>query len=288
MRSLHLKNAAVNVVRDMEKNHTMAFAAALSYYFVVALFPFLIFLSAVVAYLPVPDFFSQVMALIARVLPPSNMVPLRNLMKDTILSRHSRLLTFGILFTIWSASSGFTALIDALNTAYDVPETRRYWKTRGLAIILTFSVGCLLVIALGLLLVGSSLGTWFTEMFGMRNLWPYLRWAVAIGCTILAVELLYFVAPNVKQRFVSTLPGAVIAVGGWIGLSYLLGIYFQDFSAYSKGYGSLGVALAFGIWLYWTGFVILTGAQFNAELLQGARRSLAPEAKRHAEPRLAA
>lgn len=253
---LYFKNATVNVVRDMEKNHTMAFAAALSYYFVVALFPFLIFLSAVVAYLPVPDFFGQVMGLIARVVPAANMGPLRNLMKDTILSRHSRLLTFDILFTLWSASSGFTVLIDALNTAYDVSETRRYWKTRGLAILLTFSVGCLLVVALGMLLVGSSLGAWLTETFGLRNLWPYIRWAVAIGCTILAVELLYFVAPNVKQRFVSTLPGAVIAVGGWIGLSYLLEIYFQDFSAYSKGYGSLGVALAFSIWLYWTGFVI--------------------------------
>ena len=109
---------------------------------------------------------------------------------------------------------------------------------------------------------------------------------MAIGCTILAVELLYFVAPNVKQRFVSTLPGALIAVGGWIGLSYLLGIYFQDFSAYSKGYGSLGVALAFSIWLYWTGFVVLIGAQFNAELLQEARGRPAPEAKRRAEPSL--
>ena len=135
---------------------------------------------------------------------------------------HSRLLTFGIVFTLWSASSGFTALIDALNTAYDVSETRRYWKTRSLAIGLTFSVGCLLVVALGLLLVGPSLSARLTEAVGMGHLWPYVRWTVAIGCTVLAVELLYFVAPNVKQRFVSTLPGALIAVGGWIGLSGLL------------------------------------------------------------------
>src|SRR5579863_674063 len=288
MRLLHFKNAAVNVVRDMEKNHTMAFAAALSYYFVVALFPFLIFLSAVVAYLPVPDFFSQVMGLIARVVPAANMGPLRNLMKGTILSRHSRLLTFGVLFTLWSASSGFTALIDALNTAYDVSETRRYWKTRGLAVLLTFSVGCLLVIALGLLLVGPSLSAWLAKTIGAKILWPYGRWIVAIGCTIIAVELLYFVAPNVKQRFVSTLPGAVIAVGGWIGLSYLLGIYFQDFSAYSKGYGSLGVALAFSIWLYCTGFVILIGAQFNSELLRESGREPASQATPRATSGLAA
>ena len=204
-------------------------------------------------------------------------------MKSTILSAHGRLLTFGILFTLWSASSGFTALIDALNTAYDVSETRRYWKTRGLAMLLTFSVGCLLIIALSLLLVGPGLSARLTEAFGLGDLWPYVRWAVAIACTVLAVELLYFVAPNVKQKFLSTLPGALIAVGGWLGLSYLLGIYFQNFSAYSRGYGSLGVALAFSIWLYWTGFVVLIGAQFNAELLHEAGGRLLLEVKPRAE-----
>lgn len=288
MRFLHFKNAAVNVVRDMEKNHTMAFAAALSYYFVLALFPFLIFLSAVVAHLPLPDFFSQIMGLMARVVPATSMEPLRTLMKDTILSRHSSLLTFGILFTLWSASSGFTALIDALNTAYDVCETRRYWKTRSLAIGLTFSVGLLLVIALGLLLVGPDLSAWLTTTVRLGRLWPYVRWSAAIACTVLAVEILYFVAPDVKHRFLNTLPGALIAVSGCIGLSYLLGIYFQDFSVYSKSYGSLGVAFAFSMWLYWTGFVILIGAQFNSELLQEARGRLAPEAKRQAAPNLAA
>jgi len=180
-------------------------------------------------------------------------------------------LTVGILLTLWSASSGFTALIDALNTACQVTETRRYWKTRTLAIGLTFSVGCLLLVALSLLLVGPIFSARLTEAFGMRSLWASVRWVIAIACTVVAVELLYFVAPNVKCRFVSTLPGALIAVGGWIGLSDLLGIYFRYFSSYSRGYGSLGVALAFSIWLYWTGFLVLIGAQFNAELLRESR-----------------
>lgn len=288
MRLFHFKNAAVNVVHDMEKNHTMAFAAALAYYFVLALFPFLIFLSVAVARLPLPDFFGQVMGLIALLVPASNMAPLKTLIRDTILSTHSRVLTFGILITLWSASSGFTALIDALNTAYQVSETRRYWKTRCLAIGMTFSVGCLLVVALALLLVGPILNARLTEAFGMSTLWASARWTVAIACTVVAVELLYFVAPNTKQRFWSTLPGALIAVGGWIGLSDLLGIYFRYFSNYSRGYGSLGVALAFSIWLYWTGFLILIGAQFNAELLQEAGGRSAPGARRPAKPHLAA
>jgi len=109
----------------------------------------------------------------------------------------------------------------------------------------------------GLVLVGSSLGGWRIETIGVEKLWPYIRWAV---------ELLYFIATNVKQRLVSTLPGAVIAVGGWIGRSYLPGVYCQDFSAYSKGYCSLGVALALGIWRYWTGFAILIGAPIQCRI----------------------
>jgi YihY family inner membrane protein len=108
------------------------------------------------------------------------------------------------------------------------------------------------------------------------------------GAPFLQFELLYFVAPNVKYGFVSTLPGALIAVGGWIGLSYLFGIYLQDFSMYGKGYGSLGVALAFGIWLYWTGFVILIGAQFNSELLLEAGTRPLRKGKGLPESKLAA
>jgi uncharacterized BrkB/YihY/UPF0761 family membrane protein len=123
--------------------------------------------------------------------------------------------------------------------AYDVSETRRYWKTRSIAIGLTFSVGFLLVVALGLLLVGPSLSAWLTKTLGMGT----------------------------------PLSGLVfeIAVGGWIGLSYLLRIYFQDFFHTTKAMATLGVALAFSIWLYWTGFVILIGAQFNSALIQEVR-----------------
>jgi membrane protein len=83
---------------------------------------------------------------------------------------------------------------------------------------------------------------------------------------VLAVEALYFLAPNVKQRFLATLPGAVLAVGCWLGLSYLLGMYFRHFAHFNKTYGTLGAAIALMTWLYWTGFAMLLGAELNAEL----------------------
>jgi len=91
------------------------------------------------------------------------------------------------------------------------------------------------------------------------------------------VEALYFLAPNVKQRFLATLPGAVLAVGCWIGLSYLLGIYFRHFANFNKTYGTLGAAIALMVWLYWTGFAMLVGAELNAELAKISRHGRVQE-----------
>jgi membrane protein len=102
--------------------------------------------------------------------------------------------------------------------------------------------------------------------------WPFVRWTIAIGFTIVAVEVLYFLAPNVKQRFAATLPGAVLSVAVWIGLSYLLGLYFLYFANFNRTYGTLGGFIAFMIWLNWTSFVLLVGAELNAELAKVSKR----------------
>jgi membrane protein len=272
--AVDIKNIAANVSRDVDEKHIMAFAAALSYYFVLSVFPLLIFVSAVVAYLPVSSLFNQIVGVLATVVPPDSMAMVKKLLAHVLLSRHGGLLTFGIVFTIWSASSGFAAMIEALNVTYNVPETRRIWTTRALAVGLAFLVGTLLVIALLVLIVGPKFGGWLAGTVGLSPafaaIWPYLRWSAATGFTVIAVELLYFWAPNVRQKFLRTLPGAVIAVGGWIGLSYLLGIYFRDFANYNATYGTLGAAIAFSVWLFWSNFIMLIGAEINAKLLQEA------------------
>jgi membrane protein len=294
MQLVHIKNIASDVVRAVDEKHIMVFAAALSYYFVLSVFPLLIFVSAVIAYLPVSSLFNQIVGVLASVVPPESIGMVRNILAQVLLSRHGGLLTFGIVFTIWSASSGFAAMIEALNVTYGVPETRRIWTTRALAIGFTFLVGILLVVALGVLIAGPTLGEWLARKVGLSpefiDIWPYIRWSLATGASVIAVELLYVWAPNVRQKFLRTLPGAVIAVGGWISLSYFLGIYFRHFANYKAMYGTLGAAIAFSVWVYWTNFVILMGATINAKLLQEAgeasllmkdrRRTVAPKRPR--------
>jgi membrane protein len=139
-----------------------------------------------------------------------------------------------------------------------------------LAIALALITGFLLLLALSVMIVGPRFGQWLAIRVHLSSvfvwLWPYIHWSIAIGFTVLAVEALYFLAPNVRQRFFATLPGAVLAVGCWLALSYLLGMYFRHFANFNKTYGTLGAAIALMTWLYWTGFAMLVGAELNAEL----------------------
>lgn len=265
-----LKDALLRTFDDVGDNHTLQMAAALSYYFVMSLFPALIVLSAIVTYLPLPDLFDQALNVMARIVPPDSMGMVKKVLSDVVTPNRNAFLSVGLLGTLWAASGGFAAAIEALNIAYDVEETRPFWKTRPLAIGLTVLIGSLLLIALGVMVVGPQFGTWLSGRLHLsalwEGLWPYIHWTISVGFTIAAVEMLYFLAPNVKQRFVATLPGAILAVGSWIGLSYVLGIYFRSFANFNKTYGTLGAAVALMVWLYWTGFAMLVGAELNAEL----------------------
>lgn len=274
------KLVLANTISDVNKNHTMAFAAALSYYFLLSLFPMLIALAAIVGFLPLHDPFGQILNLLSRYVPADSMGLVRQVVRDVITPNRGTLLSFGLLAALWTASSGFADMIEALDVAYDVPETRPIWKTRLLALGMVFGVGTLMIVALGVIVVGPQFGAWVADTFHLqsilRDLWPYLRWGVSVAFTVLAVELLYLLGPNVRQRFRDSLPGAVLAVVAWLLLSFVLGIYFQKFAHFNKTYGTLGGAIALMTWLYWSSFAILLGAEVNSELIQATNKGRLP------------
>ena len=114
-----IRNALVRTYGDLVRNHTLQMAAALAYYFVLSLFPALILLSAVVAYLPIPDLFNQALAVMARFLPGDSMGLVRRVLSDVITPNRGTFLSFGILGTLWAASGGFSAAIEALQSLPD-------------------------------------------------------------------------------------------------------------------------------------------------------------------------
>jgi membrane protein len=265
-----IKDALWRTVEAVPAKHTLQMAAALSYYFVISMFPAFLLVSAILAYLPGAKPFEQVLSLMSGFVPQDSIELLRKVLATVVTPNRSTLLSFGIMGTLWTASGGFAAAIEALDIAYEVEEARPFWVTRPLAVGLTLLVGVLLLVALAVMVVGPQFGTWLALRTNLSWLlaqaWPYIHWTVAVIFTVLAVEALYFLAPNVRQRFWATLPGAVLAVGCWIGLSYTLGYYFRSFVHFNKTYGAMGAVIALMVWLYWTSFFMLLGAEMNCQL----------------------
>ena len=263
---LTVTRSLITIYNDVYDEHLFVFAAGLSYYFVLSLFPLLLSMASLLGHAPIPHLFEGLLSLMARLVPGDGMSLVRTIVSDAS-HKHTHLLTLGLLFTIWTSSSGFAAIIDGLDLVYRVRETRPVWKTRPLALGLTLLSGSLLIVAVALMVEGTSLGNWFTGEFDLGPsvlaAWGDLRWGVAAAFSVLALELLYHFGPNVKQRFRDSLTGAIIAVAAWIGLSYLLGIYFRHFESLDKTYGPLGAGIGLYVWFYLSGFAILLGGEIN-------------------------
>jgi len=267
-----IRRVVTGVVQDLNTNHIVSFAAALSYYFVLAFFPALITLAAIVAYLPIPDLFNTIISTMAHIAPPESMGLIRRIASDVITPSRGALLSFGLIGTLWTCSSGFAEIIEALNVAYDVPETRPLWKTRLLALELLFVSGTLVTLAFVFMIVGPRFGEFLAKHLGLAHafalLWPILRYVLAVSSMVIAIVLLYLLAPNLKQRLTSCLPGAVVAAIGWILFSDALSLYFRRFAHLNETYGALGGGVALLTWLYWSGFLLLLGAELNSEIIQ--------------------
>lgn len=273
-----IKNATFRAVEDLRCNRILAYSAGLAYYFFLSLFPLMIFLAAVLSYIPIPNLFDQIIGLMARFIPAEAMQMVQPIIKSVLRPPGTGLLSFGIIGSLWVASSGFSSLMDSLNTAYDVPETRPYWKSRGMAVLLTLIVGSLVAIGFA----ASLLGPEFAERLSHHmyvsdiflHLWPVLRWVIIFGSIVLAVEMLYYLGPNVKQKFLFTLPGAVIGVAAWIIISLGFGIYVREFADYNATYGTLGGVIALMFWFFLSSVAILVGGEINAELIKAAGKKL--------------
>ncbi len=278
------KNAAARTGHGLLENTTFRSAAALSYYTIFGIFPALILLSAVMSYIPVPNFFSDALVAMARVVPHGTMSLVYSVLIGLLGANLRAWLSLGTIGTLWVLSSAFDEMIDSLDIAYDVPDSRPFWKTRLLALGLATITGMFLIIAIAAMVVGPRAGEWIGSQLSLASLfvmlWPFIHWTIGVFFILLAVQTIYYLAPNLKQHFRATLPGAVLAVAAWIGLSYLLGLYFRYFANYNRIYGTLAGLMALMTWLYWAYFIFLAGAELNAELArQRARRPEQPLAE---------
>ena len=274
-----LRSALANTVRDFDRNDYPTQAAALAFFFLLSIFPLLIFLASLLAYVPIPNLFDQILDILAVAVPRNAMGVVTGVLHD-VLRTNSELLSVGIAGAIFAASSGFTAMINVLNLAYDVREGRPYWKKRVVAIGLTLLTGMGAGIALVAIALGPQFGNWLASRvhvaWAFAAVWPYVRWCVIAVFTVLSVELIYFIAPNVKQKVLIQIPGATFAVFSWLAASWGLNWYLRTFAHYNKTFGALGAVVALMLWLYVSALAIILGAELNAELLRSTAGTALP------------
>ena len=261
-------------------------SAALSYYFIFALFPTLLFLTALLALLPIPHLLDRLMAYVSDVLPGEAGLLVQMTLDQALEGAHAGLLSVGAVTALWAASSGMTSIMAALNV-----KSRPWWRERVLAIGLTIVFSLLAVIALVLLMFGQYLGEAIAGRTGwgtaFQITWQLVRWPTAMALGLAAISLVYRLAPAPNQRWAWVTPGAAVAVVAWAIMSVALRFYVGHFANYNATYGSIGGVILLMLWLYLSGVVLLVGAAINSEIARAAsaRRG---EPRRGARPKAAA
>ena len=256
--------------REVLADDCLGLAAQLAYYFFLALFPALLFLVAIVSFIPVAGLLDAITANLARVAPSEVLSIIQDQVLKIAHEKNGGLLTLGLLGTIWSTSSGLDAIISTLNTAYDIQEGRPWWKVKLIALGLTVSLALFIVISFTLVLVGPTLAekaaVWAHMGPAFTWSWTILQWPVVFLLVTLAVALIYYYAPDAVQEWVWITPGSLLATTLWLLISLGFKFYVAHFASYNATYGAIGGVIILMLWFYLSALAVLVGAELNAEI----------------------
>ncbi|HEN8712778.1 YihY/virulence factor BrkB family protein [Pseudomonas sp. GD03746] len=264
---LPLHRILVRTVKEFLDDEMSTYASALAYQMLFSLFPFLLFLIALIGFLHLPDFFSWLRMQSELVLPPQALEQV-NPVIDQLQQSKGGLLSVGIVIALWTASAGVRLMMSAMNAAYDVPEGRPVWKRIPLSIFYTVGIAGMLLAAAALMVLGPQVMEWIAAQIGMQEVivtvWTILRWPAIIILMMVAVAVIYYVMPDVKQKFRFITPGSVLAVVVWIIASLAFAYYVKTFADYNAMYGSIGAIIVLLLYFYISAAVLLLGAEMNA------------------------
>ncbi len=287
LRGISPKVVAKRVVVEVIDDAITDTAAQLSFYFLWALFPFLFFLVTLTAYLPLQGAVSTAIERLSYVMPPEALGLLQEHLNALIGEERPKLLTLGLAVTLWGASRGVDALRKGLNLAYDVTESRKFWRTQSVALLMTIAGAVLILLAFGAFVVGGEAGTWLAERVGIAQefalVWSWLRWPFTAMVVMLAAALCYYFLPDVEQKFHYITPGSVAATVLWLGSTWGFTQYVDHFGRFNVTYGSIGAVIVLMVWLYITGLVFLFGGEVNAVIEHVSREGKAKGARREGE-----
>jgi len=261
-----LKRAA----RGAWDDNILDLAAQQAYYFFFALFPAILFAFAVASFFPLESLINDTIAMMSRFAPQAVIQIITEQMKEMSNQNSGGILTFAFLVTIWSSSGAMVSIITTLNAAYDVTESRPWWKTRFIAIALTMGIGFFILASMFLVIAGPTVAETMAVRMHLGPVfkwtWMVLQWPLVLALVASGVGLIYYFAPDVEQDWVWITPGSVLATVLWIIISLALKFYYQLVPSASASYGAIGGIMVLMLWFYCSGIALLLGAEMNAEI----------------------
>lgn len=257
-------------VLDTFEDGCPGLAAQLAFYFLLALFPALLFVVALLAYVPVGPALTTAIERLELILPPAVLQLVREQLEEALAGVHGGVITFAIAGAVWSSSSATTAIITALNRAYDIEEWRPWWKRRLIAVALTVGLSVFVVLAFALVVGGTDLALWLAPHVGLAGLLASAgtvpQWLAAFALVVIAIDLVYYFAPNADTEWVWVTPGSLVATVLWLVTSFGFKVYAENFANYGAVQGAIGGVVVLMLWFYLSGFALLIGAELNAEI----------------------
>ncbi len=253
----------------------LGLSAQTAYFFFFSIFPLILFTAPLLGLFGNgPRTVTWLMQQLQAVVPQDAMQLVRGVVQDVVLSsRAPGLMSVGIFLAAWTGSNVFNALIDALNRAYDVEETRPWWKKRLIALASVIATGFLLLITSTIMLAGPEIGAWLAQRTPLTQsaaqTWRVLQYPIAFILLVLSLWLVYFFLPNLEQDKTQILVGALAGAVLWVVFTLAFRFYVSHFGAYNKTYGTIGAVIILLTWMYLTMLVTLAGGELNSELHHG-------------------
>jgi membrane protein len=265
------------------RNDCLGQAAKIAYSLLFALFPFLIFLTTLPAFLPVPNMFDFVMRAAERLVPDASLHYVQRNIQALLEHERSGLLTVSFIVTLSAASSAIMAVMDSLNRAYGIRERRPYWKAFGTAALLAMGLTTFVMTAVVLMVLGSQIGSILAYQAGFgstfHTTWTLLRWPVVVLILMVSMASIYYYGPDLRQGWRWMTPGAIFAVIGWIAASLGFSYYVRHFGRYDQLHGSFAAVIMLMTWMYLSGLFVILGGEINAKIEHGSPHGRLPGAR---------
>jgi membrane protein len=257
----------IRIWNQINEDNCWGMAAQLSYYFLLAFFPFLLFLTALVGFIPIGGELQEMLWEELRNFMPDNAFLLvKDVLTGLLESRDKSVLTLGILTALWFASIGFNGMISLLNQAYEVTDSRSLVVTRVTSILVTLGISLFLILSGVLIFFGGWLINLIVQAGTLRLLFSLVRWLAIFLMMNFSIQIIYHTLPARRLSWRLISPGSVFATTGWILGSLAFQDYVNSFSAFQRFYGSLGALIALMFWFYICSFFLIIGGEVDSEV----------------------